>query len=403
MTREVHRGTAGRAREAIVLAGGFGTRLAHVVPDVCKPMAPVAGEPFLRRVLDQLDAAGFARVIIADGYRREQIESYFMGTYRGLEVDYSSEDAPLLTGGAVRRALMMCKRPEVFVLNGDTYFDVDFLAMEDALAAHPEAKCAIAAKRMRDFDRYGTLDVAADRRILAFHEKAPCSDGLINGGTYLIRREALATEPAVFSLEGDWFARIVCCNELIAVETDGAFIDIGVPEDYERAQDLFTSDGGYSGRLEPVSLAMFDRDGTVNVDTGHLHRLGDVRLIPETIEVMRRYSTDPAWRVAVVTNQAGIAKGMYSVNDMRELHRAMASQLTQLGVCVDAWYYCPHHPDCTGECECRKPKPGMLNRAMRDFHAVPESCVMYGDKQADREAADVAGVRFFEVGVCIYE
>ncbi|WP_165173758.1 NTP transferase domain-containing protein, partial [Adlercreutzia sp. ZJ242] len=137
MTRAEYRGTAGRSREAVVLAGGFGTRLAHVVPGVCKPMAPVAGEPFLRRVLDQLDAAGFARVVIADGYRREQIENYFMGTYRGLEVDYSPEDAPLLTGGALKGALALCARPEVFVLNGDTYLDADFAAMERALAADP--------------------------------------------------------------------------------------------------------------------------------------------------------------------------------------------------------------------------------------------------------------------------
>ena len=120
MREPAYRGTADRIREAVVLAGGFGTRLAHVVPDVCKPMAPVAGEPFLRRVLDQLDAAGFARVVVADGYRREQIESYFAGAYRGLEVDYSPEDSPLLTGGAVKKALSVCTRPEVFVLNGDT-------------------------------------------------------------------------------------------------------------------------------------------------------------------------------------------------------------------------------------------------------------------------------------------
>ena len=121
-----------RMREAIILAGGFGTRLAHVVPDVCKPMAPVAGGPFLRYVLDQLDAAGFGHVVIADGYRREQIEQYFMGTYRGLQIDYSPEDEPLLTGGAVKRALALCESPYVFVLNGDTWFDVDFAAMEGA-------------------------------------------------------------------------------------------------------------------------------------------------------------------------------------------------------------------------------------------------------------------------------
>lgn len=391
MSREAYRGTAGRAREAVVLAGGFGTRLAHAVPGVCKPMAPVAGEPFLRRVLDQLDAAGFARVVIADGYRREQIESYFMGTYRGLEVDYSPEDSPLLTGGAVRKALRTCTRPEVFVLNGDTWLDADFSAMESMLTAHPRASCCIAAKRMEGFDRYGTLDVAPGGRISAFREKAPWDEGLINGGAYLIRRDVLEAEPDVFSLEGDWFARVVADGALVACETEGGFIDIGVPEDYARAQSIFAGAG------DSHRLAMFDRDGTVNVDTVHMHRIEDCELIESTVDVMRRYSEDPTWRVAVVTNQAGIAKGLYTVGDMRLLHRQMAEMLRGRGVEVDAWYFCPHHPDFTGGCACRKPAPGMLLRAMRDFRADSAECVMYGDKLSDKHAAMAANVPFYRM------
>lgn len=393
MGRAVCRGTAGRSREAIVLAGGFGTRLAHVVPDVCKPMAPVAGEPFLRRVLDQLDAAGFARVVVADGYRREQIESYFMGTYRGLEVDYSPEDFPLLTGGAVKRALAMCTRSEVFVLNGDTWLDADFDAMERALSGHPGASCCIAAKRMRGFDRYGTLEVAPDGTIRSFREKAPCAEGLINAGTYLVRREALRCEPDVFSLEDGWFARVVREGALVACEARGGFIDIGVPGDYARAQAMF-ADSGDSHRL-----ALFDRDGTINVDIGHMHSIGDCRLIGPTVEAMRRYSEDLAWRVAVVTNQAGISKGMYTVADMRLLHRQMAEMLRERGVEVDAWYFCPHHPGFTGDCACRKPRPGMLLRAMRDFRSDPAQCVMYGDSEKDAQAAEAAGVEFAGLAV----
>lgn len=392
MSSSACRGTAGRVREAVVLAGGFGTRLAHVVPGACKPMAPVAGEPFLRRVLDLLDSMGFARVVIADGYRREQIEGYFMGTYRGLEVDYSPEDAPLGTGGAARRALSLCTRPEVFVVNGDTWLGFDPDAMEAALGNRPSADCCIAAKRMRGFDRYGAMDVAADGTVLGFREKAPCAKGLINGGAYLIRRGALSAEPEAFSLESDWLARVVRDGSLVAVEAPGGFIDIGVPEDYGRAQSMF------GGAGEPCRLAMFDRDGTVNVDTVHLHRAEDMVLIDSTVEVMRRYSDDPSWRVAVVTNQAGIAKGLYKVGDMRALHRHMALALEERGVRVDGWYFCPHHPDFTGPCGCRKPAPGMLLRAMRDFRAEPAGCVMYGDKESDSKAAKVVGANFVWAG-----
>ena len=388
----LHRGSSGRTREAVVLAGGFGTRLAHVVPDVCKPMAPVAGEPFLRRVLDQLDDAGFARVIIADGYRREQIESYFMGTYRGLEIDYSSESAPLLTGGAVKRALQTCTQTEVFVLNGDTWFDVDFSSMESSLAAHAEGACCIATKRMRTFDRYGTLGVNECGTVQSFREKQFCSEGLINGGVYLIRRTALESEPDVFSLENDWFQNMAREGALVACETGGDFIDIGIPEDYDQAQAMF------AGMGDSYPLALFDRDGTINVDTGHMHRLEECELIESTVEIMRRYSKNPRWRIVVVTNQAGVAKGMYSIAGMRLLHRKMAELLKKNDVSVDAWYFCPHHPDFTGDCECRKPKPGMLQRAIRDFRANPAQCVMYGDSEKDKLAAKAAGIRFKLVG-----
>ncbi|AZH69745.1 HAD-IIIA family hydrolase [Collinsella aerofaciens] len=381
-------------REAIVLAGGFGTRLAHVVPDVCKPMAPVAGRPFLRFIMDQLAAACFDRAVVADGYRREQIEGFFGPAYRGTAIEYSPEETPLLTGGAVKRALSRCESDWVFVLNGDTWFDVDFEAMEAAAVNVPDSVSAvIAVKRMRGFERYGTVDVDAGGSLTAFHEKRPCEEGLINAGVYLLRRDALNNMPEKFSLESDYFERVVSDGELRAVECAGGFIDIGVPEDYELAQTM----------LAPLAkswkLALFDRDGTINVDTGHLYEPEKLELIPSTVDIMRGYSDDPDYKVVVVTNQAGIAKGLYTEADMRRLHRYMENELEKLGVHVDAWYFCPHHPDYTGPCECRKPAPGMLLSAMIDFAALPEDCVMYGDKVTDKNAAMKAGIDFEWAGV----
>jgi D-glycero-alpha-D-manno-heptose 1-phosphate guanylyltransferase len=381
-------------REAIVLAGGFGTRLAHVVPDVCKPMAPVAGRPFLRFIMDQLAAAGIERVVVADGYRREQIENFFGNHYRGMDIIYSPEARPLFTGGAVKQALARCEGEWAFVLNGDTWLDLDFASMETAAEAAPaNAEAVIAVKRMRNFERYGTVDVADDGTIAAFHEKKPCIEGLINAGVYLVRRHALDNMPAKFSLETDFFEQVVERESLRAYECSGGFIDIGVPEDYERAQKM----------LKPLArswkLAMFDRDGTINVDIGHLHEPDKIVLIDRTVDVMRNYAQDPNYKVVVVTNQAGIAKGLYGEAEMRETHRVMETMLEERGARVDAWYWCPHHPDYTGPCECRKPKPGMLLAAMQDFDAEPSECVMYGDSQKDCDAAKAAGVLFVRVEV----
>ena len=382
-----------RTREAVVLAGGFGTRLAHVVPDVCKPMAPVAGRPFLRFIMDQLDGADFSRIVIADGYRKEQIEDFFGSVYRGLRVAYSPEDEPLFTGGAVKQALGKCNNDWVFVLNGDTWLDVDFAAMEAKAAEAPKSVAAvIAVKRMSDFERYGTVDVNTEGLITAFHEKKPCANGLINTGVYLIRRDALNAMPKKFSLEADWFEGVVGVGRLKAAECNGGFIDIGVPEDYELAQTM----------LAPLArgwkLAMFDRDGTINVDTGHLFEPEKLELIPETVQEMVRYGADSDYKVVVVTNQAGIAKGLYTEAEMRSLHRFMEGELEKLGARVDAWYFCPHHPDFTGTCGCRKPAPGMLLTAMRDFDACAADCVMYGDKPSDAASAKAAGVGFVYAG-----
>lgn len=376
-------------REAIVLAGGFGTRLAHVVPDVCKPMAPVAGRPFLRFIMDQLAAAGFDRAVVADGYRREQIEGFFGPAYRGMAIEYSPEDTPLFTGGAVKRALSRCESDWVFVLNGDTWLDMDFAAMEAAACDDPAGvSSVIAVKRMRGFERYGTVDVDSDGTLTAFHEKRPCEEGLINAGVYLLHRDALINMPEKFSLESDYFERVVGDGALRAVECTGGFIDIGVPEDYELAQTMLAP------LARPWRLAMFDRDGTINVDTGHLHEPEKLELIPSTVDIMRGYSDDPDYKVVVVTNQAGIAKGLYTEADMRCLHRYMENELEKLGVHVDAWYFCPHHPDYTGPCDCRKPAPGMLLAAMRDFDANSTGCVMFGDKTSDEVAAKAACVAF---------
>ena len=343
--------------------------------------------------MDQLASVGFERVVVADGYRREQIETYFGRAYRGLDVIYSPEDEPLFTGGAVKRALERCSAEWVFVLNGDTWLDVNFGDMEVAAnTAPPTVDAIIAVKRMREFDRYGTVDVDAGGMITAFNEKRPCTEGLINAGVYLLRRRALKGMPERFPLESGWFECVVENRALRAIKCDGGFIDIGVPEDYERAQSM----------LAPLArswkLAMFDRDGTVNIDTGHLHEPEKLEFIPSTVELMRRYAIDPDYKVVVVTNQAGIAKGLYTEADMRALHRFMTKRLRELGSRVDAWYFCPHHPDYTGPCDCRKPAPGMLLTAMRDFDADPAECVMYGDMPSDEAAAKAAGVRFEWVG-----
>jgi D-glycero-alpha-D-manno-heptose 1-phosphate guanylyltransferase len=224
-----------RAKEAVIIAGGFGTRIARVVKDVPKPMAPVNGKPFLHYVLTYALKQHIQRAVLAVGYKAEIIRRYFGDCFDDMELVYSQENTPLGTGGAVKKGARLCKRETIFILNGDTFFDVDLEAM---LTFHldKEADVTIATKEMRNFDRYGTVETRDDK-IVAFNEKQKRSAGNINGGIYVFRKNYLEnTTGDSFSLEKHVFEKYVDRDGMYAFGTDGYFIDIGVPEDYERAQ-----------------------------------------------------------------------------------------------------------------------------------------------------------------------
>lgn len=224
--------------EAIVLAGGLGTRLRGVVSDVPKPMAPVQGRPFLCFVLDRMVEGGFARAVLAAGYRHEVLRSYFGDEYRGLALAYSVEVEPLGTGGAIRLAWDFIGMHDVFVLNGDTYLEVDYRAM---LASHAnaDAMLTLAVCHVPDAGRYGALELAGDS-VSGFSEKGRSGPGWINGGTYLLGSSLRARFPpaGVFSFEHDLLTRDVAALRPRVFRSPGPFIDIGTPEDYARAQAM---------------------------------------------------------------------------------------------------------------------------------------------------------------------
>lgn len=371
--------------EAIILAGGFGTRLSHVVSDVPKPMAPVCGRPFLRFILDDLQKKGVETVVLAVGYKRGVIQNFFGNTYRGMKLLYSAEDTPLYTGGAIKKALTMCREERVFVINGDTYFDVDLQDM-----AKSDAPLVVAVKKLQHFDRYGTVSISESGCITGFHEKQPCEEGYINGGIYYLSQHLLENQQAAaFSFEKEVLEKVYQELSVAAYPSDGYFIDIGIPEDYYTAQTTFQD------LCTKNKAAFFDRDGTINVDVHYLHRPEDLQFIDGMPQFIRKWN-DWGYKVIVVTNQAGIARGYYTEEDMRSLHRYMNQRLAEYGAHIDAFYFCPHHPDFSGPCHCRKPEPGMIEQAIREFDLDPEQCILFGDKPWDVEAGQRCGVKGYQ-------
>lgn len=231
--------------EAIVLAGGFGTRLQPVVGDRPKPMALVRGRPFLEYLFDHLLLHGVARTVLSVGYRHEAIMDHFGNRYREMEIDYSVETEPLGTGGGIRLAMWKVSGLHALVLNGDSLLRADYREMME-FHLKKKADATLALRRLPDTARYGRVTLDRTRRIKGFVEKGSESGpGLINAGVYIICKYLLM-EPdfrGKFSIEKDCFGRLYNEVRLYGWPAGGYFLDIGIPEDYEKAQDEFAEFG----------------------------------------------------------------------------------------------------------------------------------------------------------------
>jgi Nucleoside-diphosphate-sugar pyrophosphorylase involved in lipopolysaccharide biosynthesis/translation initiation factor 2B, gamma/epsilon subunits (eIF-2Bgamma/eIF-2Bepsilon) len=229
-----------RAEEAIVLAGGLGTRLRSVVTDLPKPLAVVAGRPFLARLLDQLAAGGLRRVILATGYMTEKIEQAIGARWAGMDIVYSKEPEPLGTGGAIRLATTLLLGSGVHLVNGDTFLRYDLGAIERAVQVKG-ATLGIALAKVDDVGRYGAVEVA-NGRVVAFLEKGGHGPGLINAGSYFFTAAGIAglpDEDGAYSFESRVLLPNALRGQVAAFDATSDFIDIGVPDDYARAQHLF--------------------------------------------------------------------------------------------------------------------------------------------------------------------
>ena len=378
-------------REAVILAGGFGTRLSHVVSDVPKPMAPVYGKPFLTYLIDRLVEAGVSRVILATGYKHECIESYFGTQYRGAEIVYSNEDTPLFTGGAILQAAAKIQSEEFVVLNGDTLFDIDLQKLYD-FHTQRHANLSIALRQVTDTSRYGSVTCVNDN-IIAFHEKTESAGaGDINGGIYAINHAWLINQPlpTKFSFEKELMQPLAGDPHFYGLRFKDYFIDIGVPEDYYRAQEEFKS-------LFPQDQFLFlDRDGILNkhLPGDYVRNWNMWEWLPCVLDAMpllaKRYQ-----RIFIVTNQQGVGKGLMTQADLDDVHRHMLSDIEKAGGRIDRVYVCTdlessHSPN-------RKPEIGMALQAQRDYPEVDfNRSVMVGDSKSDELFAQRSGMRFVE-------
>ncbi|MEC0227948.1 nucleotidyltransferase family protein [Paenibacillus alba] len=223
--------------EAIILAGGFGTRLQSIVTGVPKPMAPIRNVPFLTYIFEYLCNYGITKVVLSTGYMHEIIRNHYGSSYKDLTISYSNETKPLGTGGAIKQALEMIEGENSLILNGDSFFRID---LNGIIERHIDmaADVTIAVKAMYNFDRYGVISLEKNR-VVDFQEKKWTSNGYISGGLYIGKTSIFngVTLPESFSFETDYLQKYVSSCTFMAYESKEYFIDIGIPDDYRRAQE----------------------------------------------------------------------------------------------------------------------------------------------------------------------
>ncbi|ANE49370.1 HAD-IIIA family hydrolase [Flavisolibacter tropicus] len=378
--------------EAIVLAGGLGTRLREAVPDLPKCMAPVAGKPFLSHVIDALRMQGVERFIFSLGYMAEVIEKYLQEHYPTLSYTVALEEEPLGTGGAIQLAIQQAQTENILVANGDTLFRIQ---AKELFAVHEKnkAECTLALKPMLNFERYGVVEIENSNKIISFKEKQFYKEGLINGGIYLVNKTALLSRnlPTKFSFEKDYLEEFCSEGKFYAAIQEGYFIDIGIPEDYNKAQSDLKSIPLDLKKVDKSWTLFLDRDGVINDEIvgNYVLNWDGFKFSPGVLKALKILS-EKVGTIVVISNQRGIGKGLMSEEDLADIHQKLLAEVKATGGRIDHFFYCTEKDN---TCFNRKPNPGMALQAATQFPQIDLfKTIMVGNKPSDMRFGRAAGI-----------
>lgn len=392
------------------MAGGRGTRIAELFPDIPKPLIPVDGIPILEREIRSLAAQGFGDIILTVGYLADKIINYFGdGGKFGTKIDYFVEKTPLGNAGALFRLRDKIGDEPFFLLNADAAFDVDFKRM---LEYHKQKDGLVTLFTHPNSHPYDSGLIIADKeghveQWLSKEDARPqWYENRVNAGLHVIDPKVLELSSKSLDLSSKvdldrQVLKPLCGTEQIFCYDSPEYVkDMGTPDRFSQVEADYKSGVVQSKNLHNKQKAIFlDRDGTINKYVGFLRNIDDFELIDGAAEAIKLINQS-GYLAIVVTNQPVIARGEVTWEQLNEIHRKMETLLGKEGAYIDGIYICPHHPDkgFAGErpeykivCNCRKPKPGLLLKAATDFNIDLAHSFMIGDDNRDVEAGNNAG------------
>ena len=393
--------------KVVIIAGGQGTRIASVNSEIPKAMIPINGKPIIEYQVELAKRYGFNDFLFIIGYLGDQIESYFQdGSQWGVHISYFRETTPLGTAGAL--GLLRDQLTEdFFVFYGDTVMDFDMLHMLNYHRANQADATLFLHPNDHPYDS-DIVDIDAQGKVRGFHHK-PHPEGfiahnMVNAALFIFSPKILtAIEPGVkCHIEKHVLPRCIASGMNLYGYVSAEYIkDMGTPDRYYAVCDDVVS--GKVARLNRAyarPAVFLDRDGVINYEVDLLHRVEQMQLIPGAAEAIHRIN-QMGYLAIVVTNQPVIARNLCSFEELEQIHMQMETLLGHEHAYVNAIYYCPHHPDAGYPeerkeykitCNCRKPAPGMLLQAAKDWNIDLKNSYMIGDSQRDVEAGNNAGV-----------
>ena len=409
--------------QTIIMAGGRGTRISELFPDIPKPLIPIDGIPVLEREICSLASQGFTDIILTISYLHEKIEEYFGdGSKWGVHIEYFVEDTPLGNAGALFKLDL---KEDFLLLNADAVFDVDFNRMVNFHKSHGGLVTLFTHPNSHPYDSgliVADKNGAVEQWLAKEDERPEYYRNRVNAGLHVINPVVLEHsgidadkvgtvgengKPIKVDLDRQLLKPLAGTGKMFCYDSPEYVKDMGTPERYYSVCEDYKT-GRVSGKnlKNKQKAVLLDRDGTINKYVGFLRNIDEFELIDGVADAIKKINAS-GYLAVVVTNQPVIARGEVSFEELEEIHNKMETLLGKEGAYLDAIYFCPHHPhkgyegerpELKFDCDCRKPKPGMLLKAAQDFNIDLAQSWMVGDGENDIKAGQNAGCQTALIG-----